>query len=66
MTLDEAKEEIKEFIKPDGSLEHGLQYISWSPADGDDVVLDSTFSIKELMAIAVYIDAINQENALNT
>lgn len=61
MTLDEAKNILKDEIQPDGGLFCLGHYMAWSPGK-KDICLDCRFDIEELEAMVVYI---NHQNATN-
>jgi len=54
MIFEEAKEELKEYIQPDGGLFCLGHYLAWTVGD-DRITLDCGFEQKELEAIAVYM-----------
>lgn len=60
MTLEQAKDILKDNIEADGGLDNLGWYLCWEP--GSDVVtLDGEFTLQELEAISLYVRHVNDE-----
>lgn len=59
MTLEEAKEILKDEIQPDLGLYCLGHYMAWTPGD-KSITLDCSFDVEELEAIVTYIKSMGK------